>query len=116
MRGIGLSAAALPAAATGAVPATVTVKARVTVPPPIDKVYVVVAFGVTLIVPRVETSPIPLSIVPVPASVDHDRTKDSPGLMDDGVAWNETMRGVMAARWPRPPCAPPAAGGCAPGC
>src|SRR3954469_6171522 len=84
-RGIGLEPAAFAAVgATGAVPATVTVTARVTAP--IVRVYVVVALGVTLIVPRCATSPIPLSMDGVPDSVAQDKTNDSPGFIEAGLA------------------------------
>ena len=57
----------------------------------------------------------PLSMVAVPASVDHDSTKDSPGLIDVGLASKLRIRGVIAARPPRPAGAA-AAGACAPCC
>src|SRR5688572_26169398 len=43
-----------------------------------------------------------------PASVDHVRSNDSPGLSDVRLASKRTMRGVMAAR--PPPRPPPGAG------
>src|SRR5688572_26002339 len=113
MRGIGAEApeASAAAGAIGVVPATVTVNERVT-PPAIVSVYVVVAFGVTLMVPRGGIAPMPLSIVAVPASVAQVKSKDSPGLIVTGFAWKLTIRGVIALRPPpRPPC--PAAAPCA---
>src|SRR3954467_12444657 len=107
---IGFASSALAAAAvTGVVPATVTVTAFVTAPPPIESVYVDVAFGVTLNVPRGYTSPIPLSMVAAPASVTQVSTKDSPGLIAVALASKVTIRGGSAAR-PAPP--PPPRGAC----
>src|SRR5262245_8985722 len=107
IRGIAAVPAAVavlaPPAAAAVAPATVTVKARGT--SPIVSVYVVVALGVILAVPRGGTAPTPLSMVGVPASVAQDRTTDSPGLMELGVASKRVIRGVIGARPPLPACA-----------
>src|SRR5216110_1481300 len=101
MRAIGLEtlAASAAAGAIAVVPATVTVSDRFT--SPFVRVYVVVAFGETLIVPRAEMAPTPLSIVGVPASVAQDSAKDSPGLIERGFASKLRIRGVIGVRPPR---------------
>ncbi len=89
------SFAAVDAAAAGAigfVPATVTVTDRLT--SPIASVYVVVAAGVTRIVPRGVTRPMPGSIAGAAGfSTCHESITDSPGLIDAGRASKLTMRG-----------------------
>jgi hypothetical protein len=114
VRGVGRSAtgAAASVAASGCVPAIVTVSARVTVPvvcgfpsaggdvsPVAESVYVVVAFGVTRIDDRGATRPMPGVIatgsVPPPPrgfSTIHDSVIASPGLIETRSALNSMIR------------------------
>lgn len=117
VRGIPLAATgAVAAAATGVVPATITVTDFVTVvslAPRIVSVYVVVAAGFTWRLPLGTTGPIAGSMVGPPGfSTLHTSIAASPGLIDAGRTSNETMRGAGAG--PRPPPRP-AAGGAAGG-
>ena len=63
-------------------------------PPLIAKVYVVVAEGVTCLVPRGVTDPIPGSMLtPDGFSVRHTNNTGCPGRTAAGLASNETIRG-----------------------
>jgi hypothetical protein len=82
--------------ALGCVPATVTVTERVTAP--VVSVNVVVAAGLTRIVPLGSTRPTLGSMAGAAGfSMCHTSTVDSPGLIDAGCASNDTMRGAGPA-------------------
>jgi hypothetical protein len=85
-------------AATGVVPATVTVTVLVIgvlLGPRIESVYVVVADGFSCLLPLGDTGPISGAIVnPAGFSVLHTNWVVSPGFIEAGRASNVTTRGA----------------------